>query len=309
MATVQTLAVNLIARTSAFERQMRNSTRTIHTFGNKVTGISRTLTHFTRGILLAAGVGGLGYMLKRTMDTIDATAKLADRIGMTTESLTALQHAAKITGMEAESMNKAMEMFVRRMGEVKMGTGEAKRALETLKLSAEALASMAPIEALKLIADRVNQLETAAEKAAVAYYLFGRQGVAMLNLLAEGSEGIEAFREETEKLGLMFSRWDATKVEAANDALTRMRDLFSGIFQRVAIELAPYIELFATKVVKWGTAGEGMGAKVTKAFELMALGAIKVSHAVDNLVADLQNSQAALIDLQTSAWQLLDIMT
>lgn len=244
-------------------------------FGRDLDMTGRALRRMAVGALAVAGIGGFGYMIKRTMENIDVTAKLSDRLGMTTENLVALQHAAQITGMESETMNKAMETFVRRMGEVRMGVGQARYSLEALGLSANDLAAATPTDALKTIADRIGDLKTAADKAAAAYYLFGRQGTQMLTLFEQGSEGIEQFQKEAEKLGLTFSRLDAAQIWAANDALTRARAVMTGLFRQATIQLAPYIEVLADKFVDVATAGEGLGANVTTVFETMSLAAIK----------------------------------
>ena len=190
-----------------------------------VTG--RALRRVAVGALAVAGVGGLGYMLKRQMETIDATAKLSDRLGVATEKLIGLQHAASITGTDAETLNKSLEIFTRRLGEMTQGSGEAKRGLDMLGLTAEQLIHISPADAFGIAADKIKQLGTQAEKTAAAYFLFGRAGSKMLNMLEVGSEGLRGFQDEVEKLGLTFSRIDAAQVEAANDALTRARAVMS----------------------------------------------------------------------------------
>jgi len=243
----------------------------------------RALRRMAMGALAVAGIGGLGYMLKRQMEVIDATAKLSDRLGITTEKLIGLQHAASITGTDAETLNKALEIFTRRLGEMTMGSGEAKRGLDMLGLTMDQLIKLGPAEAFGLAADKINLLGTQAEKAAAAYFLFGRAGSQMLNLLEVGSEGLKDFQEEVEKLGLTFSRLDAAQIEAANDALTRARATLTGLFRQATIELAPYIEVLADKFVDVSTAGEGMAANVTKVFEFMSLGAVSFGETIQML--------------------------
>jgi hypothetical protein len=242
MATISTLAVNLIARTSLFEKGMRRSKTSVKSLKSTITGAVGTLARFAKGLVIAAGIGGMGFLLKRTMQTIDATAKLSDRIGITTEALVGLQHAANIAGVSTESLNKALEIFTRRMGEVKAGSGEAKRGLEALGLSAERMIKLTPEQSMGVIADRINELGTQAEKSAAAYFLFGRSGAQLLNLFEKGAEGIAAAQIEVEKLGLTFSRLDAAKVEEANDAITRLKGAMQGLVNTATIRLAPSIK-------------------------------------------------------------------
>jgi len=243
-------------------------------FGRGLDNIYRNARRMAVGLLAAAGVGGIGYMIKQQMAAIDTTAKLSDRLGITTEALIGLQHGAKISGVEQATLNKSLEILSRRLGEVKLGTGEAKRALAELGLTADDLVGLNMDDALGRIADQIGKLETQSQKAAVANYLFGRSGQQLLNLFDKGSAGIKEMRQEAEKLGLAFSRLDAAQVEAANDALARSRAVLTGLFRQVTIELAPYIETLADKFTELATSGEGVGSNVVNVFEDMSLAAI-----------------------------------
>jgi len=251
MATISTLAVNLIARTSVFDKKMRNSRTNVKTF--KTTAMSATagIARFAKGLALAAGIGGMGFMIKRTMAMIDQTAKLSDRLGIATEDLIGLRHAANIAGVATESLDKALEIFTRRMGEVKSGSGEATRGLDALGLSAQQLISKTPSAGLKIIADKIKTLGTQAEKSAAAYFLFGRSGAQLLNLFEQGSAGIAKAQAEAVKLGLTFNRFDAAKVEAANDAITKLKGSMSGVTNEVVIKLAPAIKSIADFMTKY----------------------------------------------------------
>lgn len=265
-------------------------------FRRDMDSVGRTMRRMAVGALAVAGIGGLGYMLKKQMETIDATAKLSDRLGVTTEKLIGLQHAASITGTDAETLNKSLEIFTRRLGEMTQGSGEAKRGLDMLGLTAEQLIHISPAEAFGIAADKIKQLGTQAEKTAAAYFLFGRAGSKMLNMLEVGSEGLRGFQNEVEKLGLTFSRLDAAQVEAANDALTRARATMTGLFRQATIELSPYIEVLADKFVDVATAGEGLGANVVNVFESMSLAAIRLGDIIHGLSAKYMAFQAGALE-------------
>jgi flagellar biosynthesis/type III secretory pathway chaperone len=251
MATISTLAVNLVARTSAFEKGMRRGKNSVKSLKATVGGAVSTIARFAKGLAIAAGVGGMGFMLKKTLSMIDATAKLSDRIGITTEALVGLRHAANIAGVSSEALDKSLEIFVRRMGEVTTGSGEAKKGLELLGLEAETMIKLTPDKSLSIIAERIRKLGTQAEKSAAAYFLFGRAGAQLLNLFEEGADGIARLQAEAEQLGLTFSRFDAAQVEAANDAITRLQASMKGVFNEITIRLAPAIKKIADFMTKY----------------------------------------------------------
>jgi len=252
-------------------------------FRQDLDSTGRTMRRMASSVLALAGIGGLGYLLKQTMSSIDRMAKMSDELHISTEALGGLEHAAKISGTSIENLHKGLEIFVRRMGEAKHGIGEGVRGLEMLGMSADEVISMGTEKAFMEIAERISEAGTAAEQAGIAYNFFGRQGMQLLNMFQQGKVGIEELTDEAEKLGLTFSRLDAAKVEAANDALTRARGVITGLVRSATIELAPYIEVLATKFVDLATSGEGMGHNVTNVFELMTQAAVRLGSTIQML--------------------------
>ncbi len=258
----------------------------------------RSVRRLAGGLMVMAGVGGIGYMIKQQMAAIDSTAKLSDRLGMTTEALIGMQHGASIAGVEQGTLNKSLEIFSRRLGEVDMGVGQAKYALDKLGLSYEELIGKSPDEAIGIVADQINKLGTQAEKAAAANYLFGRSGQQLLNLFEKGSKGLKEYEEYLRKTGVAFSRIDAAQIEAANDALTNMKVIFTGLFTTTAIQLAPYIEAAATAFNNFAISGEGVGVNVTNAFESIALAAAKVAEEIEWLIIKMSKLTSPIDNLK-----------
>jgi hypothetical protein len=246
MATISTLAVNLIARTSSFEKGMKRSRNATKSLKATISGAVGSVARFAKGLVLAAGIGGMGFLLKSTLTTLDAVSKLARRLDITHEALLGLRHAGELAGISVQAMDKALETFTRRMGEVKAGSGEAKRGLEALGLSAEKMIAMTPDKALLVIADRIETLGTQAEKAAAAYFLFGRAGAQMLNLFEQGAKGIEEAQKQAKELGITLEGYDLTQIEAANDAMLSFKKSMTSLVQVATIRLSPAI----TKIVK-----------------------------------------------------------
>lgn len=251
MAAISTLAVSLIARTSSFERGMKRSRSSLRRFQQQAAATRARLASMAKGLLLAAGVGGMGFMIKRTLDMIDATAKLSDRLGITTERLIGLRHAANIAGVSTEALDKGLSMFIRRLGEVKLGTGEAKEGLKLLGLSADELIRKSPADAVAMVAEKIKRLESASLKGQAAYLLFGRAGQQLLNMFEMGAKGLAEMQEKAEQLGKVFGRFDAKKVEDANDAITDLKGAMQGLAITATIKLAPMIERLASGFVKY----------------------------------------------------------
>lgn len=246
MAKAGSVVVNLIANTGQFTKKMALSKKTMRSIDRAASNIAKRMTQL--GVAAtAAAVGGLVILTKNSMKSIDVVAKLSDRIGVSTEFLSAFGHAASIAGTSQEEFNKAIEMYVRRLGESKMGTGEAKDALEALDITLDSIINQSPEKSFMIIAERIKGLGTQAEKSAVAYKLFGRTGSKMLNLLESDLSGVI---DRAKELGITFDREMAAKVEAANDAITDLNASLSGLGNTLAIEFADDIERFADTLTR-----------------------------------------------------------
>ena len=241
MALLGDLVVNLGLNSKKFSAGLGRARGKLATFG---AGVGRAIGSMAK-FGLAAGVAGVavgGLLVRNSMKAMDAVAKLSDRLGIATEDIVAFQHAGQLMGASSEEVNKGLEQLTKRLGEVAtLGTGEAKNGLDALGLSADTLTKMPLADAMGLIADKMNGLATQSDKAAVANALFGRAGIKMLNFLSLGSEGLAEAAAEAERLGITFSRVDAAQVEAANDAILRMKQGFAGIGNQLAVALGPTI--------------------------------------------------------------------
>ncbi len=261
MAVISTLAVSVIAKTDRFEAGMRKALSVTKDWAGKLGSLAAPLAKVGALTTALAG-GGLTVLAAKSASTIDRLSKLSDELGASTEFLSQMQHATELAGTSSEAFEKSLRKMNRTIGDAVTGITEQSKAFEKLGLDVQALADMGADAAFMEIAEAINQQATASERAASAAAIFGRSGQELLVLMSQGREGIMRAREEADRLGLSFSRIDGAQVEAANDALTRVRNMISGGIRQAVIKLAPYVEAVATKLVEWATAGEGVGPKV-----------------------------------------------
>lgn len=263
MATISTLAVNLVARTSAFEKGMKRGRKATKSFKTSVTSASASLGKLAAGLGLAVGIRGMQTMVKNTLAAIDAIAKMGKELQISTEALVGFEHAAKINGSTIQDVQKGIQIMVRRLGEAKNGYGEGKRGLDAIGESAQNLIDMGTEKAFMRIADAVKQSTTAADKANIAYQFFGRSGVNLINLLNEGSSGLRVMRNEVDALGVSFNEVDAAKVEEANDSIVRMKAAFAGLGNLITIKLAGPLEVSANILKKMITDARDLKRELT----------------------------------------------
>ena len=186
---------------------------------------------------IAAGIA----LTKMSMQNVDALAKVSDRLGIATQSLAGLQHAANLSGVENKTLEKSLQNLAVGVSDAADGTGIAKDALIELGLSAGVLEKMPVDQQMLKVADAMQGVELQADKVRIATELFGSRGVAVLNMLGGGSSELAAVAKEAEHLGISVNRVDAAKIELANDAVDRAKTVFTGLGNQLATSFSPLI--------------------------------------------------------------------
>ncbi|ULQ45875.1 hypothetical protein JN531_012265 [Flagellatimonas centrodinii] len=199
-------------------------------------------------IVSISGIAGFGLLTKSAIASGDALAKAGDKLGIATERLAGLRVAAERSGVASNTLDMAMQRMTRRVAEAAHGTGEAKDAIKELGLDAQALARMAPDQQFRAIAESMSQIEGQGQKVRLSFKLFDSEGVALVNTLARGAEGLNEAQAEAEALGLALTRVEAAKLEQVSDAGARSADSIKGIGNQLALALAPGMAAASNKM-------------------------------------------------------------
>ncbi|MEZ0147951.1 MAG: hypothetical protein AB9Q19_01325 [Candidatus Reddybacter sp.] len=179
-------------------------------------GVTKRVTAYGAAAAVTA-VAGVGALVNRQLDVIDATAKVSDKLGITTESLAAMHLQGERTGVGVNTMNMALQRMVRRLSEAAQGTGEAQGALKELNLDAVELAKLSPDKQFAAIAEKMKDVENQGDKVRLSFKLFDSEGVALINTLNSGAEAAKSAQDFVAKYGVAISRLDAAKIESVND--------------------------------------------------------------------------------------------
>jgi len=196
-----------------------------------------------------------------------------------------------------------MRRFIANLGEAAGGTGEAVEELKTLGVDAKALSKLPLDVAFGEVAEAINQVSSQTRKAAIAYKLFGGRGLAILNTLKVGKKGLADFKAEAMKLGIALDRESTAKIEAANDAMTRLKAVFTGLANTIAVELSPYIKGLADHLTKVGTEGKGSAGLIVDAFDLASQAMAAYLNIVRDIRADLKLLGAGIADTLDAAYR------
>ncbi len=188
------------------------------------------------------GIRGFSGMIHDAIDAADATGKLAEKLGITTDGLSKLQYAASFAGIEMGKLEAGLSAMIRRTNNfVRDGGGAAAKALRELGISAEfARKHFTDTETtFRIIAERLAQLPDGYRKTAIAQDIFSKSAADMLRVANLGSEGLQELYTEAEKAGVVISAATAKMAGDYNDTIERIEARIEGMKQTFASGFMP----------------------------------------------------------------------
>jgi len=205
-------------------------------------GTLKSLTGTIGGLI---GAGGFVALIKQSLDAGDAIQKLAQRTGASTEFLSRMDHAARLSGTSLDAVAKAVQTAQRAAVEAVDGTKQYADAFEKLGINAQDFKDLDAEAQFLALTDAMSKLDNEADRTAAAMDVMGRSGTQMLQVMANGTKGVTDMWKEADKLGLTLDRVSADQMAAANDAITRITQSVQALTRSLAIQFAPAIEQVA----------------------------------------------------------------
>jgi len=279
---VAALLVEISADITGLEIGGKRAAKSMDNLGARALDLSRKMAALGAAAA-AAGAAMVAGLVKGGIESIDTQAKLARSIDSTIDGLRALQFASGEAGVTSENLASAMQQLNARLGEAQRGTGEAKKALDMLGLSARDLAQQDADTRIATIADRVKDLGLSSAQVADILRDFGIRGGEMVDFLRQGGDAIRAARDDVRAFGLSVSEIDAAKVEAANDAMERIGLTMEGVKNQLAIAFAPILGELANRFNTLAKENEGFSKQAGQAAERIIMGFAKVADVIQGL--------------------------
>lgn len=181
------------------------------------------VTTAAAAVASAAGI----HAFAQSFANVDRQAKLADRLGIEMESMQRLSAVSRITGTDVELLAKAMLTMGKTVGAG--GKPLDRRFIE--------------------VATAISAIKNPIERANRAAVVFGKQGATVLDAFAGNGASIKQAAATIDRFGLALSRTDASKIEAANDAMANLGVAISMVVNKLALEMAPTVERVANSAI------------------------------------------------------------
>lgn len=252
--TISTLAAKLILDNGKFIQGFKQS-------GQAAKGFNADLKVGAAVVSQAIGIAGAAVAalaaeaaiaatvvatLYNRMVDLDKQAKTARKLGLGFSEIQKLGIAARASGTDLDVLTKAMLHMGRTIGSGRHDDMAA-RFLQ--------------------VADNIAAIEDPALRSAQAVKIFGKGGDDLLTLLIGGSAGIRRSAAAIERFGLALDDMDAKKIEAANDAIGVLTEVWTAFLNKAAVEVAPTFEKVANVILdaaeKLGKSFKSLGTDIS----------------------------------------------
>jgi hypothetical protein len=233
--------------TKSMERGLRRANRALTKLTDKMKA------GFRRGaIVLTAAVVGVGVAIKRVADRADALSKQAKIIDMPIDKLQEYQFVAEQSGVSSEALTKSLGILDKQVGQAKVGTGTLVTMLKKSnpQLLQQIIHAKNTADAFKLMNKAIRDTKDPADRAALAFAAYGRQGLALVNMAKLTDKQFNKLTEEAKKNGII-TQAQATAAEAFNDQLNSLRHTIQGVMQDALLPLMPVLKTYLKMTQDW----------------------------------------------------------
>ncbi|MGR9269834.1 hypothetical protein [Rhizobium leguminosarum] len=243
--------------------------RSISNLGNRfrglADGIGRTSGRLA-GLLGLLGAGGAGAiataygLAKSASDVGSEIHDMSAKLGIGTETLSEYLHVADQAGASGEAFAKGVEKLGINAVEASKGNKQLAAAFQSLgvhvKSSGGKLRSAEEILDDTMLA--LTKIKDPLKRNALAFKVFGKSGVELTKMLADGAEGIKAGREEARKLGIVWSQDAANAADAFGDGVNALGKRLNAFKTFVGVQLLPVINDAVESINNWLDANSGL---------------------------------------------------
>lgn len=305
MATqIGTLVVEMSANVARLQKDMAEAKGHVN---HAMEEIVRS-TEMAKSALGAMGVGvaiaEFGQFMASALEAADRMGKLAQKAGVSTEELSRMSVAARLSDVDTQSLAAAMGKLDKNMIAAQDGTSKQAHAFQQLGISttdAEGkLKSSAQI--MSEVADKFSKTEDGAGKTAAAMEIFGKTGADLIPMLNGGSAELEKFAKLSDQLGLTLDGKTAQSAQDVNDRFQVMRMAVEGIGQTVMKDMLPTFTSLSEVMVDNATNAEMLHniadalSFALKGVVSIGMGVVFTFKEVGNAIGGLAAAGAALAD-------------
>lgn len=245
---------------------------------------------------------GIGDAVSETIDYTSEISDMSQRTGVAAEELQKYSYAAKMSGMEMGTLEKAMIRSQKSFADAKTGSKTLQESYRALSIDINKInnSSDAFDKTIRALADMKDETK----RNALANDLFGKSYAELAPLLNEGAAGIDALKTKAEELGIVLSEDAVNAGEALGDTLDTLKLTIGGVANSLISLLLPGLSSLANNGVSFisefakeiqgangdiGKIGEVIGKALSDLVSKITDNAPKIMEGAKNLIFSFIN--------------------
>lgn len=239
--------------------------------------------------MLAGAFGGaaVAAWVSKMVDEFGRIQDLADRLGMSAESIQRIGYAAKLSGSDLETAAKGLTVLTRSIAQAEQGNDELGKAFGVLGINLQEFKALSPEEQLVAISKGFTEAGDRGEGLGAVMKVLGKGGAELIPLLTQGPE---ALKEQLDEAAV-----------ASNESVKAVANLGDQI-DKLKAQGAP---VFAWIVQAFQTVGNAIGSAIAVIwanwetfFDNAGKGFGALGRLIGNaLIGDLEGAKKAAEDL------------
>ena len=289
------ILVDIAANTANLQSGLEKGAKQLEEFGEQAKEVGEK-------IKTALEFAGVAVAMKEIIERFDQFVEHAvevehasQKTGLSIESFSRLEFAAKNAGVGTEQLASGLEKFAKAAeAATKPGTEQA-RAFAAIGVSVtDASGQIKPMEELlDEVADKFASYKDGAEKTALAQVLFGKSGADLIPLLDQGSKGIAAFGDRAQELGVVLDERTTKAAEAFDTKMVEVHAVADAFWQVVAGQLLPTLAKVADAFVSGGQGANKFQEQMQPLITGLKL-LVDVAYSIYRTFMDVGNALGAL---------------
>jgi len=228
------------AKNDAFIKGMKDVEKGLNKF--------KGLANLSLGAGMAIA-GGIGAAVKQYADAGGEIDDLRHKTGLNAKTLSQWKYAAEQSGTSIAGLETGIKKMQKTIYDAGKGLKTANDAFATMGMRVEDIKDLSPDEQFEKIMTAVASIEDPATRTGVAMEVLGRSGTDLLPIFANGVEGLNAFKQEAQDAGVVFTNEGAAKADQFGDSMQKLQTSLSGVAIVVANQLMPALQPMIDKLI------------------------------------------------------------
>jgi hypothetical protein len=299
---------------SAAIKELTSQLKTLKKQQDETAGSGLSLAKAFEGIAAAGALLEFGRIGKEAFDSAVNIGKMADKTGITTQTLSVFHKVAGDVGVSTEAVDKGLTKAAKSITEFEQGSTKAAKGFQLLGITQKDFAGLKPDEKIALVTDRIGKMEAGFAKATATQLIFSKGGSEMIPVLNSlAAQGFDKATEATSKLGLLLDQTTTDTFRSAKASMQELEDVGKGMATQFEAGLLPAVsdvgEAFVDSLTQGGVSFQDLGKYAGDAVRGIALIFLGLGQTIGTVIASVGDLWSAEFDFirneGTKAFQAL----